>query len=335
MPRDGVIVATFVGLARSMLENAPKEMRRDFSSLFGTKVEVVFIVWQKLTSTGNMPHGGKPKHLLWALLFLKTYATETIMLRIIGSGGGVQNRTTLRKWVWLFVHAIESLKPLVVKLPSLVNAFLLAGPLCRVEPNCISQYFPAARSFFLVLSSFSCCEKIRWSNRLRKDRGRTCKVTVDGTDCPIQEPYPFDKKWYSHKFKGPGMRYEVAVAIQTGDIVWVYGPFKAGAWNDLKIFRHALRQRLAPGEMVEADKGYRGERTVRTPRDFVSWTDKRAKDKARARHETVNNRLKQWKAIGKEAFRHDRTKHGPVFNAIAVVTQLAFENGDPPWQIRY
>ena len=62
-----------------------------------------------------------------------------------------------------------------------------------------------------------------------------CKVTVDGTDFRIQEPIPFNPKWYSYKFKGPGLRYEVAICIKTGWIVWVNGPFPAGEWPNRKI----------------------------------------------------------------------------------------------------
>jgi hypothetical protein len=160
-------------------------------------------------------------------------------------------------------------------------------------------------------------------------------VTVDGTDFRIQEPTPFSTEWYSHKFKGPGWRYEVAVCIQTGDIVWINGPFKAGKWPDLKIFRRNLKQQLAPGEMVEADNGYRGEPNhARTADGFVSPADDRAKQGARARHETVNRRLKQWGCL-KNVWRHERPLHKKVFAAVAVITQLAFENGEPPYQVRY
>jgi hypothetical protein len=51
---------------------------------------------------------------------------------------------------------------------------------------------------------------------------------VDGTDFHIREPEPFDPEWYTKKFNGPGVRYEVGIAIQTGYIVWVNGPFKPG-----------------------------------------------------------------------------------------------------------
>jgi hypothetical protein len=182
---------------------------------------------------------------------------------------------------------------------------------------------------------FSLFIQLKWENRFRGDQGKTCKVTVDGTDFRIQEPTPFSNEWYSHKFKGPGWRYEVAVCIQTGDIVWINGPFKAGKWPDLKIFRRTLKQQLAPGEMVEADNGYRGEPYhARTADGFVSRADNRAKQSTIARHETVNRRLKQWGCL-KQVWRHDRRLHKTGFAAVAVITQLAFENGEPPFQCRY
>jgi hypothetical protein len=160
-------------------------------------------------------------------------------------------------------------------------------------------------------------------------------VTVDGTDFRINEPKPFDKKWFSHKFWAAGLRYEVAVCIQTGDIVWIHGPFPCGAWPDLKIFRSALKQALAPGEKVEADNGYPGKRgTVRTANDYVSQVDKKAKQRARARHETVNRRLKQFNCL-KAVYRHDQDKHWMVFTAVAVCTQLSFDYGEHPFQCEY
>jgi hypothetical protein len=88
-------------------------------------------------------------------------------------------------------------------------------------------------------------------------------VTVDGTDCAIQEPpktddskLPFDKKWYSHKLNGAGVRYEVAVCIKTGDIVWVNGPYACGKYPDIVIFQDRLVNMLDRDEKVEADHGY-------------------------------------------------------------------------------
>ena len=56
---------------------------------------------------------------------------------------------------------------------------------------------------------------------------------MDGNDFFIQEPTTFSKSWYSHKFRGAGLRYEVGIAIQTGDIVWTNSQFWPGIWNYL------------------------------------------------------------------------------------------------------
>ena len=58
------------------------------------------------------------------------------------------------------------------------------------------------------------------------------------------------------------------------------------------------------------------------------------KDDARARHETVNRRLKHW-GILKNVFRHDIEKHTNELRAVAVITQLEFENGEPAFQVNY
>ena len=117
------------------------------------------------------------------------------------------------------------------------------------------------------------------------DRGRVCKVTIDGTDVPLQEPYPYtdayNRRFYSVKLKRAAYTYEVAVCIQTGDIVWINGPFKAGEWAEVKIFRRNLKNMLAPGEMVEADAGYHDDR-IRNKYTFVNRADMKAKSAARA-----------------------------------------------------
>ena len=44
-------------------------------------------------------------------------------------------------------------------------------------------------------------------------------VTINGTEFQICKPKPFNSMWFSHKFKGPGLRYKVAVSIKGRDIV--------------------------------------------------------------------------------------------------------------------
>ena len=52
--------------------------------------------------------------------------------------------------------------------------------------------------------------QILWGNRHIQDQGNHAKVSVDGTDCPIQETSPFDPTLWSHKLNAAGLRYKVA-----------------------------------------------------------------------------------------------------------------------------
>jgi hypothetical protein len=97
--------------------------------------------------------------------------------------------------------------------------------------------------------------QIIFENRFRNDRGRTCKITVDGADCAISEPWlwelSFNRQLFSKKLNGAGAKYKVGVCIQTGDIVWVNGPFKTGKWHTITVYRNNLKGLLHPGKMVE------------------------------------------------------------------------------------
>lgn len=149
-------------------------------------------------------------------------------------------------------------------------------------------------------------------------------IFVDGTDFRILQWKPFWKGWYSFKFKGPGVRYEVALCIRTGDIVWINGPFPCGKNPDIVIFRYGLKHALAEGEKAEADAGYKGEGAhIVLPRPGDAM-----QTRVRSRQETVNKRFKQWGCL-KRVFRHRVEKHQDVFGAVAVITQLILEHEQP------
>jgi hypothetical protein len=122
---------------------------------------------------------------------------------------------------------------------------------------------------------------------------------LDGTDFRIQEPSPFDRKWFSHKFHGPGLRYEVALSIKTGNIVWVNGGVPCGEYRNPLHFiypngnqiPYALHKRIL------------------------------------ARHETVNRRLKSWGVLG-QIYRHDIDSHWLCFTAVANLVQVTIDLGD-------
>ena len=112
------------------------------------------------------------------------------------------------------------------------------------------------------------------------------------------------------------------VDILMGNLVWIQGPYPAGAWPDIKIFTSCLAHFLEPGERVEADDGYRGHADkIKCPKNDVNPPENlKMQGRVRARHETINGRLKNW-GILSQVFRHDIRRHGDVFRACAVITR--------------
>lgn len=167
-----------------------------------------------------------------------------------------------------------------------------------------------------------------------KDNGSRCRVTVDGTDFRTYEPMPFDAGNCSHKFKGPGLRYEIAICIQTGWIVSFNGPYQAGRWSDLRIFRHYLQHMLDDDEMVCTDGGYRdGKQYCEAKSGRNNWMQ-RMQAKARSYHEAVNGILASW-GILSDTFHHDRARHGIVALALVNISQLKIKHYGANWTVQY
>jgi len=164
-------------------------------------------------------------------------------------------------------------------------------------------------------------------------------MSIDGTDfrIPQQGKAKQGNPFGSHKYNGKSaLRYELGVDIMTGFLVWIQGPYPAGAWNDIKIFNHCLAHFLEPGERVEADNGYQGHPDkIKCPKNAYNPPENLGmQGRVRSRHETLNGRLKNW-GILQQIFRHDISHHGDVFRACAVITQLMLENGEPLFQVDY
>jgi hypothetical protein len=81
------------------------ELEREFRSLYGVGPDVCCTLW----STCGYNKKTKPKHLLWGLMFLKTYETENILAKIAGT-----NRKTFRKWNWYVIQKVANRKRHVV-----------------------------------------------------------------------------------------------------------------------------------------------------------------------------------------------------------------------------
>ncbi|KAG9407624.1 hypothetical protein AC1031_002342 [Aphanomyces cochlioides] len=249
---------------------------RRFYAMFGISAELCYAIWQALED--KRPPNSDVKHLLWRLMFLKVYGSESVHATIAGT-----DEKTFRKWCWLYVALISEL------------------------------------------------DIIRWENRfIGAAEDARMFVSLDGTDMRIQEPRPFDRKWFSHKFHGPGLRYELGICIRTGHIVWSNGGVPCGQYPDLLLAREAYVHAVAPGEMTLADRGYRDPEFFVTPdtHNLSAGLQKRIM----ARHETANARLKKFGAL-RLAFRHSLHLHHSCFQAIVNIVQLEIENESPLFSI--
>lgn len=288
-----------------------KVNHRRFKAWYGIDWKVMSVVWYLLRSIRwmkKLKRKPNPIHLLWALSFLKGYQKEEEHAADVG-----KQEKTFRKWAWFYAEGIA-------KLVSRVVSFL-------------NYYYYSYNFSYLFIIIF---RKIKLQNRFKGDAGELCLLTIDGTDFRIQEPWPYvkekNRKWYSHKFKSAGVRYEIGICIKTGDICWFHGPFPASI-PDITIFRMKLKLRLKAREKVVADGGYKGDPKVSVPWDKSVGHDNRvAMCKGRGRHETINGKLKRWGCL-RQLFRHDRHKHHIVFKACLTLTQLLLDYGERSFDV--
>jgi hypothetical protein len=95
---------------RAQLNPELEASEQDFRALFGIGPDVCGHIWNHISRYGWKPPKMRPKYLLWALLFLKVYGTETALSVIAKT-----SRKTFRKWVWLLLPMIAGMEPYVVR----------------------------------------------------------------------------------------------------------------------------------------------------------------------------------------------------------------------------
>jgi DDE superfamily endonuclease len=100
-------------------------------------------------------------------------------------------------------------------------------------------------------------------------------------------------------------------------------------YSDLHIFRQegGLKEKIPEGKRIIADNGYHGEDAIiSAPNQLDSQETREFKRRARARHETLNGRIKSHN-ITDQRFRSVHIKHQIIFEAVAVVVQYDMDNG--------
>lgn len=159
--------------------------------------------------------------------------------------------------------------------------------------------------------------------------------SVDGIHFRIcelrKEP---SKDWISYKNKYPGVAYELALHVYDGRLIWINGPFKASTHDD-DIFQleGGLKEKIPMGRKAIGDKAYtkrKNEKKACGPNKFDEAPIKKLKERAKARQETFNGRLRSFKILS-DLFRSkgdDRVdKHRTVLVAACILTQFNIENG--------
>jgi hypothetical protein len=289
---------------------------RRFRELFGASIGIVLHVWYTMDEGSLLPDKSKPKHLLWTLYFLKVYPRGAPGCSAIGGGGGGIDPKTLRKWVWLFIERVAELADKVV---SIFLSLLVVATVIYSPPP-----LPAIAAAQVVFESRLGAHEV----------GNDCLMSIDGTDFHILQKGP---AFASHKYAGKSaLRCELGINILAGNLVWVSGPYPAGKWNDVIFFLNELAHCLGPGERVEADNGYVGHADkIKCPNNNCNPAENLAMQaRVRSLHETFNARLKFWGILG-QTYRHDILKHGSVFYACAVLSQLAIANDEPLFDVEY
>lgn len=94
-----LIKAENVVVAAHPIIGAAPVVLRDFVSLFGVSPRVCAAVW----NCTSFDHDVKLRHLLWGLLFLKTYMKETPLMNI----ACCTCRKTFRKYVWKVLSSLQ------------------------------------------------------------------------------------------------------------------------------------------------------------------------------------------------------------------------------------
>ena len=180
--------------------------------------------------------------------------------------------------------------------------------------------------------------KIVWpEEKYRDPKGQKFIISVDGVDMKTREKststYNVDSTQYSQKFNHGGVKYEIAIDAFDPKIVSVNGPFRGGE-ADINIFMNKLAPMIPEGKLVIADRVYKSSKHPEVNKKFSipNYCDSKElfnfKTRVRARHESLNGRLKNFRCLT-STYHHPHHKHVHVFYAVCVIVQYEMDCGSP------
>jgi hypothetical protein len=293
--RKGLELGGFDGRRQQKVKR--KTRLRRFRSLYGSDPIVYAEIIEDLQTTHIEKARVDSKKIslekfLGAMNFLMCYQSEEVR-----SGQFKETEKTVRKWGWFYSKKIQALKEQKIVWPESWND---------------------------------------GHSLLHDDDTPIFLITVDGVHCSTCEPtHPTlskNPKYYSHKFKQAALTYELGISVYENKLVWIKGP-KPASKHDITVFRSELKNKIPSGKRAIGDNGYRGEpNVVSTPSSRDPRELRRFKSRARARHESFNGRIKNFKCLS-ERFRHGVHKHQICFEAVCVIVQYQLENGSPLFDV--
>jgi hypothetical protein len=157
-------------------------------------------------------------------------------------------------------------------------------------------------------------------------------------------------QWYSHKFNGPGVSFEIVTDPINGNMRWLNGPEPASI-HDLTFLRGgkkgkkgdwkrtALYFHIPENVRLVGDSAYEGQPDkVSTTKDAHNPETKKLFARMKSMQETCFKRLKDFRAL-REAFRHGTCTQDKLdkiqlyMEAAAVLVQYDLENGHGLFQV--
>jgi hypothetical protein len=152
-------------------------------------------------------------------------------------------------------------------------------------------------------------------------------MALDVTECPVHQPLDYEeqKKFYSGKAGTHTVKYELAVEVHTGLLVWFQGPYY-GATHDLTIVRQSgILDFLLPSEFILADKAYVGEHKLVTAFKNPSTPDEHAINSIfYAQRTIVENSFQRFKSFQftQQHWRHGIELHFIAMKALAQIVNI-------------
>lgn len=158
---------------------------------------------------------------------------------------------------------------------------------------------------------------------------------MDGIHYPVNEPWPFSKRYSCHKRGGkPALSYEFVLSIHKNKLKWVNGPFPAGKGDReilkenglMQAFRQKKQERSRDTRLI-ANDGYTEHalldclslRNEFDPREIAQF-----KNRVFSRHESFNGRTENYRCLS-ASFCHSHVVHQQCIQAICVTLQYEMD----------